>query len=87
MATALTEMGFSFIPPRAGFYIFTDVTSLGMTPEEFCMQLLMQAKVLIFPGSLFLDPTGRYVRISLLSPTERIIAAAERMKNFVNKYK
>jgi len=86
MATALTEMGFSFIPPRAGFYIFTDVTSLGMTPEEFCMQLLMQAKVLIFPGSLFLDPTGRYVRISLLSPTERIIAAAERMKNFVNKY-
>lgn len=87
MATALTEMGFSSIPPRAGFYIFTDVTSLGMTPEEFCMQLLMQAKVLIFPGSLFLDPTGRYVRISLLSPTERIIAAAERMKNFVKQYK
>ncbi len=83
MSQALIEMGLSFLKPRAGFYIFTDVSKTGLTSEDFCERLLLQEKVLVFPGSLFLDPTGNFVRISLLSPTEKIIIAADRMKNFL----
>jgi aminotransferase len=83
MSKALDEMGLSYVKPRAGFYLFTDVSSLGMTPDEFCMRLLKEEQVLIFPGALFADPTNRFVRISMLAPTERIKLAAERMKRFV----
>lgn len=87
MSGELDKMGLKYIAPRAGFYLFTDVTSLGMTPEEFCTQLLQESRVLIFPGSLFADPTNRFVRISLLSPTARIHKAAERMHEFVARHK
>jgi len=85
MSDQLDQMGLSYIPPRAGFYLFTDVTSLGMTPDEFCTRLLKEAGVLIFPGRLFNDETNRYVRLSLLAPTERIKVAAGRMKDFIAK--
>ena len=87
MMGELDRMGLKYVKPRAGFYLFTDVTSLGMTPDEFCMRLLTEAQVMVFPGSLFADPTNRFVRISLLSPTERIYKAAERMHEFIKKLK
>ena len=61
MAAALDEMGLRYVKPRAGFYLFTDVTSIGLTPTEFCLRLLKEAQVLVFPGSLFADPTDHYV--------------------------
>lgn len=85
MSQKLDEMGLNYVKPRAGFYLFTDVTSLGMTPSEFCLRLLKEAQVLVFPGKLFADPTDRFIRISLLAPTERIKTAAGRMKEFVSK--
>jgi aminotransferase len=83
MMGELDKMGLKYVTPRAGFYLFTDVTSLGLTPDEFCLRLLKEAQVMIFPGSLFADPTNRFVRISLLSPTERIHKAAVRMHEFI----
>jgi aminotransferase len=85
MAAALDEMGLRYIKPRAGFYLFTDVTSTGLTPSEFCLRLLKEAQVLVFPGSLFADPTDHYLRVSLLSPTHRIKEAVGRMKTFMAK--
>ena len=83
MMGILDEMGLGYVPPKAGFYLYTDVSPTGLTPSEFCMQLLQKEHVLIFPGKLFADPTDRYVRISLLAPLEKIKAASVRMKNFV----
>ena len=83
MTAALDEMGLRYIKPRAGFYVFTDVTSLGMTPSDFCLRLLKEAHVLVFPGALFADPTDHYLRISMLAPTDRIAEATRRMKTFV----
>lgn len=85
MSKALDEMGLKYVKPRAGFYLFTDVSSVDMTPDEFCMRLLKEEQVLIFPGALFADPTNHFIRISMLAPTDRIKVAAERMKNFVKR--
>ncbi len=85
MMETLDEIGLTYVKPRAGFYLFTDVTSLGMTPDEFCMRVLKEARVLIFPGSLFADPTGRFVRISMLSPTDRIREGTRRLREFAAK--
>jgi aminotransferase len=83
MSARLDEMGLPYVRPRAGFYLFTDVTSLGLTPDEFCLRLLREAQVLMLPGSFFADPTNHYVRLSLLAPMERLAAGAERMRRFV----
>lgn len=85
MMGELDKMGLRYVKMRGGFYLFTDVTSLGLTPDEFCLRLLQEARVMIFPGSLFADPTNRFVRISLLSPTDRIHEAAGRMHEWIAK--
>lgn len=66
-----------------------DVIAMGRgdpdldTPQHIIDAAKKEARVLIFPGKLFADPSDRFVRISLLAPTARIHAAAERMQAFV----
>ncbi len=79
----LKKLDFEVVTPRGGFYIFFNVTSTGLDPEEFCMRLLKEERVLIFPGSLFQDRSNKYARISLLAPTDRIEEAAKRIERFV----
>ncbi len=82
MMAALDEAGLDYIYPRSGFYVYTKATSSGLTPEEFCIRLLNEQQVLVFPAKLFADPTDQYLRISLLSPTEKVKEAVERIIKF-----
>jgi aminotransferase len=84
---ALDEMGFTYGHPGGAFYIYTNVSSSGMPSPEFCLRLLQEAQVMIFPGSMFGDDSDQYIRISLLQPIERIEEAAARMKAFVASLK
>lgn len=83
MMKALDGMGLKYVPPKAGFYLYPDVTSTGLTPDEFCLQLLEKEHVLMFPGKLFADPVNKYLRISLLTPLENIKRACEKMDRFI----
>ena len=80
---ALTDMGLSYGDPTGAFYIYTNVSSTGMSAEEFCLRLLQEARVMIFPGSLFGDDSGKYIRISYLQPIDRIREAVARMQRFI----
>ena len=55
----------------------------GLRASEFCVRLLEEAQVMIFPGSLFGDHTDDFLRISLLQPVTRIEEAVERMAETV----
>ena len=80
---ALSEMGLTYGHPGGAFYIYTNVSSTGLAAPEFCMQLLSKTGVMIFPGELFGDDSGRYVRISYLQPLPRIREAVDRMGRFM----
>ncbi len=80
---ALDSMGFTYGHPGGAFYIYTNVSSSGMPSPEFCLRLLQEARVMIFPGSMFGDDSDKYIRISYLQPLERIEEAVARMKEFV----
>jgi aminotransferase len=80
---ALTDMGFSYGLPGGAFYIYTNVSSTGLPAPEFCESLLREARVLIFPGSMFGDDSDDYIRISYVQPIERIAEAVERMRAFM----
>lgn len=81
---ALSDMGLSYGFPGGAFYIYTNVSSTGMSAEEFCLRLLDEAQVMIFPGSLFGDESDRYIRISYLQPMDQIREAVARIRRFID---
>lgn len=62
-----------------------DISSLGMPADDFCRRMLQEACVLAFPGTLFGDDIKRFIRVGVLTPTERIATGIERMRAFVAK--
>jgi aminotransferase len=87
LTAALTDMGLGFVYPAGAFYVWVNVSSTGMTAEEFVYRLLVDTGVLISPGTIFGNGGEDYMRMSLLVPKERIEAAVERMEQVVEKYR
>jgi aminotransferase len=79
---ALTEAGFTYGHPGGAFYIYTNVSSSGLTAPDFCLRLLQEAGVMVFPGTMFGDDSTDYIRISYLQPLPMIQEAVERIASF-----
>jgi aminotransferase len=79
MMKALDEVGFTYGHPGGAFYIYVNVEKSRLPAPLFCERLLREARVLLFPGTLFGDTDNRYVRMSLLQPVERMREAMERI--------
>jgi aminotransferase len=79
MMGALDDLGFSYGHPGGAFYVYANVEKSGQPAPVFCEKLLTEARVLVFPGTLFGDSDDRYVRLSLLQPVERIREAMQRL--------
>ena len=79
MCRALDAMGITYGRPRGAFYVYANVSSTGLAASELCVRLLEEARVMIFPGSLFGDHNDDFLRISLLQPVARIEEAVGRM--------
>jgi aminotransferase len=77
---ALDALGFSYGHPGGAFYVYTNVSHTGRAASEFCEALLHEARVLVFPGTLFADPGDRHIRISLLQPEARMAEAFDRIR-------
>ncbi len=85
---ALSDMGLDFIYPAGAFYVYVDVSSTGMMAPEFCLRLLKDTGIMISPGTLFSPDEGeRYMRMSMLVPSERMTDALERMEAAIKRYK
>ena len=85
MCRALDAMGLSYGHPQGAFYVYANVSRTGLAASELCVRLLEDARVMIFPGSLFGDHNDDFLRISLLQPVARIEEAVERMAGTVSK--
>ena len=83
MCRALDAMGLTYGRPRGAFYVYANVSRTGLAASELCVRLLEDARVMIFPGSLFGDHNDDFLRISLLQPVARIEEAVERMAGTV----
>lgn len=75
----LSSTGLPFVKPMGTFYIFPDVRKYGMKSFDFCVRLLEQANVLVFPGTVFGASGEGYVRMSLLRPYEELEEGFRRM--------
>lgn len=83
---SLSALGFTYGHPGGAFYLYTNVARTGMLASEFCIKLLQETGVMVFPGALFGDEDDRYIRISFLQPIDQLQQAVERIKTFLERH-
>jgi aminotransferase len=79
---ALDDAGFTYGHPGGAFYIYTNVSSTGLPSPDFCLRLLQETGVMLFPGTMFGDESTDYIRISYLQPLPMIQEAMDRIATF-----
>ncbi len=57
LVDGLNELGLPTFEPRGAFYAFPDITSTGLTSDEFAERLLREEQVAVVPGNAF-GPSG-----------------------------
>ncbi|NHW88056.1 MAG: aminotransferase class I/II-fold pyridoxal phosphate-dependent enzyme [Archaeoglobales archaeon] len=70
--------------PEGTFYAFPNVSSAGMSSEEFAEGLLFKKNVAVVPGNAFGECGEGYVRLAFAVKFEKLKEALDRMEEFVN---
>ena len=83
----LNEMGLRTFEPQGAFYVFPNITSSGMTSDEFCEALLQKKHVAIIPGNAFGACGEGYARISYAYSIDHLREAMKRIQEFLNEIK
>ncbi len=82
----LNAAGLPTFEPEGAFYCFPDVSTTGMSSEEFAQTLLQEEKVACVPGTAF-GPSGEgYVRCSYATGLDEIKTALTRIDRFVKRH-
>ena len=85
MTAGLDAMGISYGHPGGGLFMWADISPFGVPAEEFCLDVLRQTGVLMFPGKSFGQKWEYFVRISLLAKEAKITEALERLGDHIEK--
>ena len=76
--------GVHCLKPLGAFYLFPNISRLGLPSEEFANRLLNDAGVAVLPGTAFGDYGEGYLRLSFANSLTNIETALERIRNFVS---
>lgn len=79
----LNRMGLTTNVPKGTFYVFANITSSGLSSDEFCVRLLEEQRVAVVPGTAFGDSGEGFVRISYATGVEQIKEACSRIETFL----
>ncbi len=85
MLRALREQGVPCNQPEGAFFVFADVRRTGLASFDFCVELLEQEQVQVFPGTQYGAGGEGFVRISFLTPKEQLAEALERFGRFYHQ--
>jgi aminotransferase len=83
----LNRIGLACHVPQGAFYAFPNVSSTGLSSEEFAERLLFEEHVAVVPGTAFGAGGESHIRCSYATSREKIEIALQRMANFVEKIK
>ena len=87
MYKAFVEMGLDVVEPEGAFYIFPDITSTGLTAEEFATRLIEEYQVAVVPGDVFGAGGAGYIRCCYATDINKIKIALERIAAMVKSLK
>jgi aminotransferase len=87
LVDGLNRLGLPTFEPRGAFYAFPDISSTGLTSDEFTERLLLEERVAVVPGSAF-GPSGEgHVRMCYATSYEKLETALERIGRFVERHR
>jgi aspartate aminotransferase len=72
--------GITCVNAKGAFYLFPNISKLGLTSTEFCAKLLDQEKVAAVPGIAF--GADQYLRISYATSMANIEKGLDRLEKF-----
>ena len=79
----LADLGFSVDIPKASLYIWARLPEPWQDSMAFCDMLLKNTGVSITPGVVYGTSGEGFIRISLVTPVERLLEAMLRMKEWM----
>ena len=81
----LNELGFRCEPPAGSFYVYCNISGLGMTGLELAKRIAKEARVLCYPGISYTEDNSGdpYIRFAYTVRKERLQIALDRLKEFV----
>ncbi len=82
----LNHIGLPTREPRGAFYAFPDISSTGMTDDEFAEKLLFEEQVAVVPGSSFGACGVGYVRCAYCTAYDKLEEALVRIERFLKKH-
>lgn len=81
----LVKAGMQVEKPKAALYLWAKVPNIKEDTIKFCSDLLNDTGVSMTPGIVY-GPSGKeYIRISIITPTDRVKEAMDRFVNWVNE--
>ena len=87
MYKAFVEMGLDVVEPEGAFYIFPNISSTGLTAEEFATRLIEEYQVAVVPGDVFGAGGAGYIRCCYATDINKIKIALERIAVMVKSLK
>jgi len=80
-ATAILEgLGCTIAPGQAGMFLWAKIPETAVDGYALSDVVLQQARVFITPGGIFGDAGDNYLRVSLCSPVDTLLAAKQRIQ-------
>ena len=87
MYKAFCDMGLPVPEPTGAFYMFPDISSTGLTSEEFATQLFQKYNVAVVPGSVFGAGGEGHIRCCYATAIDKIKIALDKIAEFVAELK
>ena len=86
MYKAFCDMGLSVPEPTGAFYMFPDITSTGLTSEEFATELFQKYNVAVVPGSAFGAEGEGHIRCCYATAIDKIKVALDKIRQLVEEH-
>jgi LL-diaminopimelate aminotransferase len=85
IVNTLLRLGFSLEPPKASLYVWARIPKAWEDSIAFCENLLDATGVSVTPGVVYGKSGEGYVRISLVTPVERLKEAMSRLEEWMKE--
>lgn len=77
--------GIVSLKPKGAFYLFPNISGLGLSSADLAMRLLEKARVVTVPGTAFGECGEGYLRLSYATSKEKIAEAMSRIRDAIEK--
>jgi aminotransferase len=85
MVNGFNRIGLTCHAPRGAFYAFPDISSTGLTADEFTERLIREEHVAVVPGDAFGAAGAGHIRCAYCTAYEKIEEALTRIERLVRR--